>query len=270
MWPPRDADWAYKVIHLLITLARPLFCRLRIEGRDLVPRSGGFVLTCNHTMGPDFLVVGYATPHQVYFMAKQELFEVHPLLTWLFRRTGVFPIRRGETDLTAVNHAIGLVKSGHVLGMFPEGTRSRTGQLQRGRSGAAHIAIQAQAPVVPAYVRNAEPIFQRRNWLSLKPRARVTVRFGAPLPPPRPGDARGLRQYTRQIMQAISELAGELTQGTADASTDASTDASAAVSANDGVDGSANGRANVTLDSAAIDNPAEENSTTEQNITVRE
>jgi 1-acyl-sn-glycerol-3-phosphate acyltransferase len=158
-------------------------------------------------MGPDFLVVGYATPHQVYFMAKQELFEVHPLLTWLFRRTGVFPIRRGETDLTAVNHAIGLVKSGCVLGMFPEGTRSRTGQLQRGRSGAAHIAIQAQAPVVPAYVHNAEPIFRRRNWLSFKPRAVVTVRFGAPLPPPSMTDARGLRQYTRQIMQAISDLA---------------------------------------------------------------
>ena len=109
--------------------------------------------------------------------------------------------------MAAVNHAIDVVKSGRVLGMFPEGTRSRTGQLQRGRSGAAHVAIQAQAPVVPAYVHNAEPIFQRSNWLSLKRRALVTVHFGAPLPPPQPGDARGLRQYTRQIMQAIGNLA---------------------------------------------------------------
>lgn len=249
MWPPRDAGWVYKLIHLLITLARPLFCRLRIEGRDFVPRAGGFVLTCNHTMGPDFLVVGYATPHQVYFMAKQELFEVHPLLTWLFRRTGVFPIRRGETDLTAVSHAIEVVKSGRVLGMFPEGTRSRTGQLQRGRSGAAHIAIQAQAPVVPAYVRNAEPIFQRRNWLSFKPRALVTVRFGAPLPPPNLGDARGLRQYTRQIMQAISDLAGELTQG----------------GPNNG-----NGSADGNSAGAPEEMTGEENPTTGQNTTVRE
>ena len=165
MWPPRDAVWVYKAIHFLLTLARPLFCRLRIEGREHIPRHGGYVLTCNHTMGPDFLVIGYTAPHQLYFMAKQELFEVNPLLTWLLHQCGVFPIRRGETDLTAVNHAIDLVRSGHALAMFPEGTRSRTGKLQRGRSGAAHIAIQANVPVVPAHVLDAESLFQRRNWL---------------------------------------------------------------------------------------------------------
>jgi len=166
------------------------------------------VLTCNHTMGPDFLAVGYAMPRQVYFMAKQELFEVHPALTWLLHKTGVFPIRRGETDLVAVGYAIDLVKGGHVLGMFPEGTRSRSGKLQRGRSGAARIAIQAQAPVVPAYVAGTGPILQRSNYLNVKPRTAVTVRFGPPLPPPEdPNDSRALRNFTRQIMHAISDLA---------------------------------------------------------------
>lgn len=173
-----------------------------------MPLQGGCVLSCNHTMGPDFLVVGYASRRQVYFMAKQELFEINRALTWLFNTTGVFPIRRGETDLVAVGHAIDLVKSGHVLGMFPEGTRSRSGKLQRGRSGVARIAIQAQAPVVPAYVANAGPIFQRSNYWSAKPRAAVTVRFGPPLPPPvDTNDSRALRTFTRQIMQAISGLA---------------------------------------------------------------
>jgi 1-acyl-sn-glycerol-3-phosphate acyltransferase len=92
--------------------------------------------------------------------------------------------------------------------MFPEGTRSRSGKLQRGRSGAARIAIQAQAPVVPAFVANAGPIFQRSNYWSTKPRTAATVRFGPPLPPPAdPNDSRALRNFTRQIMQAISELA---------------------------------------------------------------
>lgn len=219
MWPPRDAGWTYKVIHLFMTCVRPLFCRLEIEGRENVPQSGGYVLTCNHTMGPDFLVIGYASPDQVYFMAKQELFEVNPMLTWLFHVNGTFPIRRGEVDMDAVNHAIDLVKTGHALGMFPEGTRSRTGKLQRGRSGAARIAIQAQVPVVPAYVHNASAIFERRNYLSLKPRAEITIRFGDPLwPPLDPNDSRALRQYTRQIMQAISDLAQDLVEEDQDVS----------------------------------------------------
>lgn len=205
--PPRDANRFYQSIHLFTTIVKPIFVRLTIEGQAHVPAQGGFVLTCNHVMGPDFLVVAYATPRKVYFMAKQEIFEVHPALTWLLSSNGTFPIRRGETDLEAVEHAIDLVKTGHVLGMFPEGTRSRTGKLGRGRSGAARIAIQAQAPVVPAIVINAEPIFKRENYLSLKKRAAVTVRFGPPLPPPAdPNDSRALRVYIRQIMQAMSEL----------------------------------------------------------------
>lgn len=206
VWPPRQCVWQYRCVHLFTSAVKPLFCRLTVEGRENVPDTG-CVITCNHVMGPDFLAIGYACPQQLYFMAKQELFEVHPALTWLLNACGTFPIRRGETDLEAVQHAIDLVKSGHTLGMFPEGTRSRTGKLQRGRSGAARIAIQAQAPVVPAVVINAEPIFRRENYLSFKPRAPVTVRFGKPMPPPRdPNDSRALRAYTRQIMQAMADL----------------------------------------------------------------
>jgi 1-acyl-sn-glycerol-3-phosphate acyltransferase len=208
VWPPHDGGFAYNSVHVLVTAVKPLFCRLKVEGQQNVPLTGGCVLTCNHTIGPDFLAVAYAMPRQVYFMAKQELFEIHPGLTGLFHKTGVFPIRRGETDLVAVGHALELVKAGHVLGMFPEGTRSRSGKLQRGRSGAARIAIQAQAPTVPAYVAGAGLIFQRSNYLSLQPRTVVTVRFGPSLPPPAdPNDSRALRNFTRQIMQAISDLA---------------------------------------------------------------
>jgi 1-acyl-sn-glycerol-3-phosphate acyltransferase len=222
MWPPHDGGLVYNSVHLFATAVKPLFCRLHVEGRVHVPLTGGCVLSCNHTLGPDFLAVGYAAPRQVYFMAKQELFEISGALNWLFRRTGVFPIRRGETDLAAVEHAIEVVKAGHVLGMFPEGTRSRTGKLQRGRSGVARIAIEAQAPVVPAYVANAGPIFQRSNYLRAGPRVAVTVRFGPPLEPPAArDDARALRQFTRQIMAAIAELGVGLEEEEAFADVDA-------------------------------------------------
>jgi len=205
--PPRDAIWSYKAIHAFTSLVKPLFCQLDIEGRENIPATGGCVLTCNHTMGPDFLVVGYLSPRQVYFMVKAELMEANRWLGRFLTYNGCFPIRRGDGDMEAIQHAVDLVRRGRVLGMFPEGTRSRTGKLQRGRSGAAYVAIQAQAPIIPVAVVNSEPIFQRSNYLSLKPRARVEARVGAPLPPPAdPGDRRSLRSYTREIMAAIAEL----------------------------------------------------------------
>lgn len=205
--PPRDAIWSYKAIHAFTSLVKPIFCRLHIEGRENIPATGGCVLTCNHTMGPDFLVVGYLSPRQVYFMVKAELMEANRWLGRFLAYNGCFPIRRGDGDMEAVQHAVDLVRGGHVLGMFPEGTRSRTGKLQRGRSGAAFIAIQAQAPIIPVAVVNSEPIFQRSNYLSMKPRALVEARVGRPLPPPTDaGDRRSLRSYTREIMAAIADL----------------------------------------------------------------
>jgi 1-acyl-sn-glycerol-3-phosphate acyltransferase len=206
--PPQDGNFVYNCVHVFATCVIPIFARYKVEGYENMPLTGGCVLTCNHAMGPDFLAIGYGTRRKIYFMAKQELFEVNPGLTWLFNVNGTFPIKRGELDLAAIDHALNLVKDGHVLGMFPEGTRSRTGKLQRGRSGAARIAIQAQVPVVPAYVHGVGPVFKASNYLSLKPRAPVTVRIGLPLPPPEDvNDSRALRNFTRQIMAAIAELA---------------------------------------------------------------
>ena len=204
---PRDANATWTTIWLFARAVQPLFARFRCEGQDHVPDSGGCIITCNHIMGPDFIAVGYAAPRQIYYMAKAELFEIHPALTWLMRSGGAFPIHRGEGDLAAVEHALDLVRSGHVLGMFPEGTRSRTGKLQRGRSGAARVAMLAQAPVVPAVVINAERLFKTENWARLRRRDLITVRFGPPLPPPAAtDDARALRGYTREIMAAMADL----------------------------------------------------------------
>ena len=208
--PPHGAYWLYYTIHGFTTVVKPLFVRLHVEGHEHFPATGGYVLTANHTAGPDFIPLGYAVPRQIYFMAKSELLAINPFLTKFLLVNGVFPIRRGEADMEAIQYAIDLVRSGHVLGMFPEGTRSRTGKLQRGRSGAARIAILAQAPVVPIVVLNATHIFKTSNWLTLKPRAEVTVRIGKPLPPPvDPNDSRALRIYTRQIMQAMTDLLPE-------------------------------------------------------------
>lgn len=205
--PPKDAIWTWKSVHLFTSLVKPIFCRLSIEGREHIPSTGGCVLTCNHTMGPDFLVIGYLSPRQIYFMVKAELMEWNRWFGRFLVYNGCFPIRRGDGDKEAITRAVEVVKTGHVLGMFPEGTRSRSGKLQRGRTGAAFVAIQAQAPVIPAVVINSEPIFRRENYLSLKPRVAVTAKVGAPIfPPTNLDDRRSLRLFTRDIMDAMAVL----------------------------------------------------------------
>jgi 1-acyl-sn-glycerol-3-phosphate acyltransferase len=195
----------WQFLYLLATLIKPLFCRLRIEGAEHVPPTGGCVVVCNHTRGPDFVVLGYAAPRQVYYMAKIEIFAWHPLLTKLFNAVGTFPVHRGKGDVSAIETAVEVAREGHVLGMFPEGTRSRSGQLQRGKSGAARIAMMAGVPVVPAVVVNSAQMLP--NLFKLRRRPQVIARFGPPLTlTGDPDDQVEARQNTERIMYAMAAL----------------------------------------------------------------
>lgn len=170
-----------------------------------MPRQGGVVVACNHNLGPDYVILGYASPRQIYYMAKMEIFAWHPWLTRFFRAVGTFPVNRGKGDVEAFKTAVELVQSGRVIGMFPEGTRSRTGQLMRGKSGAVRIAMQAGAPITPAVVINSSLFFKRLGRLWDRPQ--ITVRFGPPLDlPGNPEDPADVRANTEKMMRAIAAL----------------------------------------------------------------
>ncbi|MEZ4866848.1 MAG: lysophospholipid acyltransferase family protein [Caldilineaceae bacterium] len=198
---PHDASRLWKALHRFITFVLPLFCRLQVEGREHIPHSGGCIVACNHSMGPDYLMLGYASTRQIFYMAKSELFQIHPWLSRFLGMAGVFPIKRGQKDLEAIGTAEELVLAGRVLGMFPEGTRSRSGCLQRGKSGVTRIAMAAQTPVVPAVVINSRAVFK------LGQRPQVVVRFGPSLTlQGNPQDKVSLQQNTEAIMYAIADL----------------------------------------------------------------
>ena len=203
---PQQAARTWRVLYVVAIIIKPFFLRLRIEGDENLPAAGGCIVACNHTLGPDYVILGYASPRQVYFMAKVELFKIHPWLTALLHGAGAFPVRRGERDSDALEQAQRMVDAGYVVGMFPEGTRSRTGALQRGRSGVARIALAANAPVVPVVVINSEPVLP--GVLKLRRRPLVTVRFGAPVFPPAGGgtNAELANRFTREIMFAMADL----------------------------------------------------------------
>jgi 1-acyl-sn-glycerol-3-phosphate acyltransferase len=151
------------------------------------------------------VVLGYSSPRQIYYMAKAEIFAIHPLLAKLVTGAGAFPVQRGKGDTQAIEQAVAIVKAGKIVGMFPEGTRSRGGGLRRAKSGAARIALGAGAPIVPVAVINGDTILS--DFFKLQRRPRVTVRFGPPLTPAgSAGDQQDTQRLTTAIMLAIAEL----------------------------------------------------------------
>ncbi|HQY93289.1 lysophospholipid acyltransferase family protein [Caldilinea sp.] len=205
MIPPKDSTWVWRMLHVVATLIRIFYLRLRVEGRENVPRTGGCVYAINHNIGPDYVIVGYVSPRQVFYMAKSEIFDFHPWLAALVAGAGAFPVQRGKGDRHAIEQAANVVRGGKIVGMFPEGTRSRNGQLQRGKTGMARIAMLAQAPIVPVVVINAEPVL--RDVLKFKRRPLVTVRFGAPVPATgNVENSEEVRRLTTTVMLALAAL----------------------------------------------------------------
>ncbi|MCV9888328.1 lysophospholipid acyltransferase family protein [Metabacillus halosaccharovorans] len=131
-------------------LLRPTF-RIKVEGLEHFPKEGGVLLCTNHISNFDPPVVGVTAPRKVLFMAKAELFKV-PVLKQLLTNFGTFPVKRGGGDREAIRAGLKVLKEGHVLGLFPEGTRSKDGKLGKGQAGAGFFALRSTAAVVPCAI----------------------------------------------------------------------------------------------------------------------
>lgn len=125
--------------------------KVEIIGKENIPDEGGVILCCNHISNFDPPLLGGYIKRPIHYMAKQELFE-KPLLKSLLPKLGAFPVRRGMSDKQALRTAMNLLKDGHMLGLFPEGTRSKDGVLQKGLSGAGFFALRTEATVIPCAI----------------------------------------------------------------------------------------------------------------------
>jgi 1-acyl-sn-glycerol-3-phosphate acyltransferase len=178
--------------------------RLRADGVENLPASGGFVLAANHVSNFDPWPLGIPLWPKRYlrFMAKSELYwwPLGPIIS----AGGAFPVRRGEGDVEAMNTAVRLARDGHVVVMFPHGTRQRKGLVKKhqpkAHTGAARIALEADVPLVPAAIAGTDRLTR------LGP---LRVRFGKPLPL---DDVRGnessvaARAVTDRLMSEIERL----------------------------------------------------------------
>ncbi|NJO04515.1 MAG: 1-acyl-sn-glycerol-3-phosphate acyltransferase [Chloroflexaceae bacterium] len=144
----------YRFLYVSIDLMMKLrWWRWRVEGlENLPPRSiGGMIIAVNHVHWLDILAVGRLLPfsYRVAWLGKSELFR-NPVQRWLLQNMHVIPVDRGKRDMAALQAAEEGLRRGEVLLIFPEGTRSKTGMLQKGRSGAVRLAMRTGVPIIPA------------------------------------------------------------------------------------------------------------------------
>ncbi len=207
---------AYWVLKVLLTPILRFVYRVRVEGREHVPRTGPVILASNHQSFIDSIFLPLCVRRRVTFVAKAEYFESWKT-AWFFRAVGMIPLKRegGSASERALAAACEVLMSGGVLGIYPEGTRSPDGRLYRGHTGVARLAVQCGAPVIPVAqfgTADVQPIGAMMPKL-FKP---VRLKMGAPLrfeAPDATGDgglaATELRRMTDQIMEAVASLSGQ-------------------------------------------------------------
>ncbi|RPF48681.1 1-acyl-sn-glycerol-3-phosphate acyltransferase [Hydrogenoanaerobacterium saccharovorans] len=184
----------------LLAVCMSLWHKIEFEGLENIPDRGGFIVCSNHRTDMDPLYLAWKMKRQLYFMAKAELFRI-PVLGFLVKKLEAFPVERGKGDTGAVNYAINIVKTGKILAMFPEGTRSRDGKLLKGKSGISVIASKSGGDVLPVGLKFTEPV---------RFRSKIVIRYGKIIPNSdlhiednKPSD---IKAATTRIMSEIASL----------------------------------------------------------------
>jgi 1-acyl-sn-glycerol-3-phosphate acyltransferase len=172
----KGVGWTYTFARIVLTLPTLLLWRVRAIGVENVPKDGPLVLAPNHFSQMDHFFVGVYLRRKIRFMAKSQLFGP-PLLTYVYKHGGVFPIRRGHHDEEAMETARILIEQGEMLLVYAEGGRSRSQTLGKPKPGIGRIAVETGAPIVPVAIHGSE---RARQWKKLR-FPKTTVQFGEAL-----------------------------------------------------------------------------------------
>lgn len=188
----------YKFLRLLVMPFFKLIYRTKYIGRENVPDDGAYILASNHRYAVDPIFLGIGLRRRIYFMAKAELFQ-NKFSGWLISKLGAFPVDRGKGDRKAIRHFEDVLQEGNLMGIFIEGTRSKTDDFLPPKNGVSLIAYHTQTPVIPICMTRIHK--------------RMVVHFGKPLSPADlglvNGGAREMRTASRNIMDHIKALREE-------------------------------------------------------------
>lgn len=208
----------YLLVKVLLTPILRSVWRPWAEGLENLPDDGPAIIASNHLAFCDSIFMPLLVPRKVTFLAKSEYFTERGLKGWLkrlfFTSVGQVPIDRsgGSASQGALDTGVRLLREGHLLGIYPEGTRSPDGRLYRGRTGVAWMALQAGVPVIPCAMIDTE-VINPPGSVFWKLRPRPGVRFGKPLDFSRyagmESDRFVLRSMTDEIMYELMLLSGQ-------------------------------------------------------------
>ncbi len=194
----------YKFLYACLAWVFRLVYRVHPHNTEVIPEKGACIIAPNHTSALDCVIIAVSSPRQVFFMAKAELFKI-PVLSWLIRALGAFPVKRKEGDVGAVKKSILLLKNGNALCMFPQGTRCPYVELESTKDkikwGVGMISEKSGADIIPVYIKT------KSNKLKLF--RRTDVYYGAPLSPAEFSGFEGREKYAQAsslVFDRICEL----------------------------------------------------------------
>jgi len=147
---------------VIANLVLNILFRIEVINKDNIPEKGAALLCANHTSELDMFFIGLRIKRWVHYMAKEELFK-NPVMSLILRKLGAFPVKRGKGDVGAIRNVFKLLDEGHIVGIFPEGTRlkGKVRDKTKIKPGAALIAINSSVPIIPVAVDWNHRLFSR-------------------------------------------------------------------------------------------------------------
>ena len=192
----------YKFIRAVFAPILSIFWKIEVRGLENIPREGGVILCSNHISNIDPILLDMVFKRQIFFMAKEELFK-NRLFGKFIKKLGAFPVKRGRGDVGALKFAKKILENGNILGIFIEGTRSKTGELLKPKPGAAILANETNSKILPVCIK---PAF----GIKVKMFKKVIISIGKILDPRDLGIVSGksveIRSASRLIMDKIAKL----------------------------------------------------------------